>query len=166
MGIIDDKVYSQEIIEEVPFPGQVIVADTTTKGQSGETFTQPESKEKKFPVKRTAIELLSTALNTRSRKILQQFELQQSGGFQIGNFQEGISGDLRLTPDGMVARNRSGIETIAVDGDTGDAIFAGQIRAGSTIVADTIVTEQSSSGNGRTVYYNDGVPAIVIGDPD
>lgn len=160
-----DKNYEPEIISETPFPDEPIVLDTQTKPSSGGNYTPTTTKEKTFPEKRTAVELLSTALNTRSRKILEEFELQQSGGLKIGDYKSGVSGDLRLTPNGMTARNKSGITTLAVDGDTGDAIFAGQVRAGSTIVADTIITEKASSGNGRTVYYNSGVPAIVIGDP-
>lgn len=161
---MDEKVYTQEIIQEAPFPEEILQPVNSQTQESGDTYTQAVTKDKTFPVKRTAIELLSTALNTRSKKILQEFELQQSGGFQIGNFEEGVSGDTRITPNGLVMRNKAGLVTLAQDGDTGDAIFAGQVRAGSTIVSDTIVTEKATSGNGRTVYYNDGIPSIVIGD--
>ena len=162
---MDDKVVQQEIIQETPFPGEPIVLDTQESG-SGDNLTPTTTKEKPFKVKRTATELLSTALNTKSRRILQEFQLQQSGGLKVGDFKQGISGDLRITPNGITARDIAGITTFAIDGTDGSAIFAGQIRAGSTIVADTIITEEASSGNGRTVYYNDGIPAIVIGDPD
>ena len=162
----EEKTFSQEIVPDSPFPGEPQLGILPSQPNPAGTFAPTVSKEKTFPVKRTAVELLSTALNTKSRKILEEFELQQSGGFQIGDFKQGISGDMRLTPNGQTARNKSGITTFAIDGETGGAIFAGEIRAGSTIVADTIVTEEASSGNGRTVYYNDGLPAIVIGDPD
>ena len=162
----DLKIFHPTEIQETPFPGEPELVALPGQPNPAGTFSPTTTKEKPHPVKRMAVELLSTALNTRSRKILQEFKLEQSGGIQIGNFQEGISGDTRITPDGLVMRNKAGLTTLAQDGDTGDAIFAGQVRAGSTIVADTIVTEQASSGNGRTVYYNDGIPAIVIGDPD
>src|SRR3990167_3559129 len=161
-----DKNYTPEVIEENPFPGDLPIVDTQTQSSAGGNYSSVATNVKPFPTKKTAVELLSTALNTRSRKVLQEFTLQQTGGFKVGDFKEGISGDLRITPNGLTARNKSGITTLAVDGDTGDAIFAGQLRAGSTIVADTIITEESSNGNGRTVYLNDGIPAIVIGDPD
>lgn len=161
-----DKDYEPEVIEETPFPQRTPqVVDTVSEGGKNNDYQPGTTKEKTFPIKRFAVELLSTALNTRSRKILEQFELQQSGGFQIGNFQEGVSGDTRITPNGIVMRNKAGLTTLAQDGDTGDAIFAGQVRAGSTIVSDTIVTEKASSGNGRTVYYKKELPVIVIGDP-
>jgi len=162
---MENKVYNFEEITEGAFPNETEPL-APSESQSGDIYSSTVVKDKKLPKKRIAVELLSTALNTRSRKILEEFELQQSGGFQIGNFQEGISGDTRITPNGIVMRNKSGIETLAQDGDTGDAIFAGQVRAGSTIVSNTIITEESSNGNGRTIYLNDGVPAIVIGDID
>ena len=163
---MNDKPYTPEVVEETPFPGELLVLPTQSQPSAKDTYAPTTSKDKTFPAKKIAIELMSNALNTRSRKILQEFELQQSGGLRVGNFQEGLSGDIRITPNGMTARNIAGLITFLLDGDTGDAIFAGQIRAGSTIVADTIITEEASSGNGRTVYYNDGLPAIVIGDPD
>ena len=163
---MDDKVYTQEVIQENPFPGEPLVLDTQKESGSGDNYAPTTTKEKPHPVKRLAVELLSTALNTRSRKVLQEFTLQQSGGFQIGNFQEGIAGDIRLTPNGITARDIAGLTTFAIDGTDGSAVFKGTVQAGATIVADTIVTEQATSGNGRTVYYNDGIPAIVIGDPD
>jgi len=162
----EEKVFSLEEIEENPLPGEILPVLTPTSTQPAGTFAPTVAKDKPLPKKIVAHELLSSALNTKSKKILQEFDLQQTGGFKVGDFKEGISGDLRITPNGLTARNKSGITTLAVDGDTGDAIFAGQLRAGSTIVADTIITEESSNGNGRTVYLNDGIPAIVIGDPD
>ncbi len=161
---MDEKVYTPEVIEESPFPGDVSSIIQPNQSNSADNYTPTVTKDNKFNKKTSAVELLSTALNTRSKKILQEFQLEQSGGIKVGDFQEGLSGDIRITPNGLTARNIAGITTIAIDGDTGDAIFAGQIRAGSTIVADTIVNEEASNGNGRTVYYNDGIPAIVIGD--
>ena len=162
---MDDKVYTQEVVQENPFPGETVVLDTASESKEGDVHSPTTTKEKNVPRKRTAVELLSTALNTRSRKILESFDLEQRGGIQIGNFQDGISGDISLTRNGMVGRNVSGNTTFALDTD-GNLILVGQLRAGSTIVSNTIVTEESSNGNGRTVYYNDGIPAIVIGDPD
>ena len=161
-----DKVYTPEVISENPFPSGVELIASQAQSQSGDTYSPTTTKEQTVPKKRTAVELLSSALNTRSRKILGEFELKESGGIKVGNYKDGSTGDLRITPDGLTARDKAGLTTFAIDGDTGDAIFAGQLRAGSTIVSDTIVTEESSNGNGRTVYYNNGIPAIVIGDPD
>lgn len=160
----EEKVYQSEVLPDSPFPGegQIIVPQTNLPAG---TYSATSTKDKGFPKKRIATELLSTALNTRSKRVLQEFELQDSGGFKVGNYKDGISGDVRLTPNGLTARDSAGLTTFALDGTTGDAVFKGTMQAGATIVAGTIVTEEASSGNGRTVYYNDGIPSIVIGDP-
>jgi hypothetical protein len=166
---MDDKVYAQEIVTTNPFPGEVLQPATQSSPTSvGQRHTQPVSQTKTFPTKKVAVELLSTALNTRSRKILQQFELQQSGGFQVGNFEEGLSGDIRLTPAGLTARNIAGLTTFVLDGDTGDAVFAGEVKAGAFISGLVIVGDNSVVIDGETkrmVFYDDnGIPAIVIGN--
>lgn len=137
---MDDKVYKPEEIVESPFPGELASPDTSSKPTEVGVVSPTVEKTKKFPVKRTAVELLSTALNTRSKKILQEFELTQSGGIKIGDFQEGLTGDIRITPNGLTARNKSGITTLAVDGDTGDAVFKGNVRA-STFTNDFFIVD-------------------------
>jgi len=154
----EEKVYTPEVIQEIPFPDEPTILDTQSQSSTGGNFTPTVSKEKTFLKKRIAVELLSTALNTRSRKILEEFKLEQSGGLQIGDFKQGISGDMRLTPNGQTARNKSGITTFAIDGDTGDAIFAGELRTGSLVTGTVIVTD------GNISMYNNGILEIFIGD--
>src|SRR3990167_5163470 len=106
--------YPEEIVEN-PFPGEDTLL-AIVESQSPGIFSPTTTKEKAFPKKRTAVELLSTVLNTRSRKVLGEFELTQTGGFKVGNFEEGISGDLRITPNGLTARDIAGLTTFAIDG--------------------------------------------------
>jgi len=146
----NNQIFTQEVIEENPFPGGI--EPLVSQGQlPAGTFAPTTTPSKSFPVKRTAVELLSTALNTRSRKILEEFELQQSGGFQVGDFKTGISGDLRLTPNGLTARDKAGLTTFAIDGTTGDAIFKGIIRGGSLISETTIEGGSINVNNNFTV---------------
>ncbi|MEK7180690.1 MAG: hypothetical protein AAB706_04390 [Patescibacteria group bacterium] len=135
----EEKVYHTEVIEDAPFPGQDIPVAITQAQPPVGTFTPTATKEKTFPKKRTAVELISTALNTRSKKILKEFEFADSGAIQVGKYENGVSGDLRITPDGLTARNQSGLTTFAIDGDTGDAIFLGRILAGSIIAEGELV---------------------------
>lgn len=155
-----DKNFEPEIQPETPFPGEPIILPTQTQPSTDGNYNPTTTKEKTFPKKRTAVELLSTALNTRSKKILQEFALQDSGGLKIGDFKQGLSGDLRLTPNGMTARNKSGITTLAVDGDTGDAVFKGEVQAGSLITGEVVV------GNNRVIIDVDdaGEPTIIVND--
>lgn len=160
-----NKVYTPEVIAETPFPQTQEEAQASSQSTGGGVYTPETIKDNPVPVKRTAVELLSTALNTVSKKILQTFELVQSGGLQIGKFVAGVSGDVRITPNGITARDSAGNTTFNLDGTNGDAQFAGTLRAGATIVSNSIITQQSANGNGRTVYINGGMPSIVIGDP-
>lgn len=132
----DEKVYQQEIVSDAPFPGEPIVLDTQSESPAGGNYAPTTTKEKPFKQKKIATELISQALNTHSRKILQEFELVQSGGIKVGDFKEGISGDLRITPSGLTARDKAGITTFAIDGTDGSAVFKGIIQAADFIVAD------------------------------
>lgn len=147
---MNEKVYTPEVIEENPFPGGIEPVILSGQQNPAGVYTPSTSKSKTFPKKRTAVELLSTALNTRSKKILQEFELQQSGGLKIGDFKEGLSGDVKVTPNGIVGRNSAGLTTFALDND-GNLILVGELRSGSVIT-------------GQIIMGSDG--EIVIGDED
>lgn len=155
-----DTNYEPEISQDNPFPGDANQPPISSPppidvGNFSPTTTPQET----FPKKRTAVELLSTALNTRSRKVLQEFELQQSGGFQIGNFQEGLSGDVRITPNGLTGRNIAGLVTFALDTD-GNLTLVGELRSGSTITGQVIV-----GNNGVIIDVDDdGHPTIIVND--
>ena len=155
----DNKVFEPEVITESPYPNEVASSVPTNEQSSATgTFTSQTIKETKLPQKKISHELISTAMNTKSRKVLEEFTLQQSGGFKIGNYQEGTSGEVSITPNGIVAKNSSGINTIVIDGSTGDAIFAGEIRSGSTVTGSVEITD------GYIAMYNDGLLSIFIGD--
>lgn len=154
-----DKNYEPEVVQENPFPGEVVQPISSTQAGTGDNYTPATTKEKTFPKKRTAVELLSTALNTRSRKVLEKFELVQSGGFQIGDFQEGLTGDVRITPNGLTGRNIAGLVTFALDTD-GNLTLIGELRSGSTITGQVIV-----GNNGVIIDVDDdGNPSIIVND--
>lgn len=164
-----DKVYSPEVIPDQPLPGQQGPASmiVDTPAGAGQVYSQPVMDDTLLPTKKIATELLSNSLNTRSRKIIQEFQFTQSGAIQIGKYTQGINGDIRISPAGIVARNSLGDVTIAIDGETGDAVFAGTIQAG------TLISGAVAVGNGdilidgntkRMIFYNGGIPSIVIGN--
>jgi len=131
-------IYTPEEIPDQPFPGQEGTAELVGGKASGGVYTPTEIKDKPFPTKRIAQELISAVLNTKSKKILGEFQFTPSGAIQIGKYANGVSGDLRLSPAGITARNISGLTTFAIDADTGDAVFKGDVRAGSLISEATI----------------------------
>lgn len=132
---MEDKVYTPEVINQTPFPGEPQPFPITTTQPTG-VYSPGKAPNKNFLKLQYADELLSTTLNTRSKKILGNFDLESKGGFQIGDFTEGVNGDIRITPAGITARNKAGITTLTVDGDTGDVALLGTVKASGFIVAD------------------------------
>jgi len=163
-----EKVYTNEIIVESPFPGEPEPVALPSQPNPAGTFSPTTTKAKSFPTRKIAVELIGQALNTRSKKILQEFALQDSGGFKIGNFKEGVSGDVKITPNGIVARDIAGLITIAMYGADGSGVFKGSIQAGSIITGIVDVGDNSIVIDGeskRMVFYDDGgVPQILIGN--
>jgi hypothetical protein len=125
-----EKVYTPEVIVDVGFPQSVEgVTSSVTQGGSSGVSTPKVTQPGAFPKKMVAKELLSTVFNTVSKKILGAFEFAKSGAIQIGEYIAGVSGDIRISPAGIVARNKAGATTFALDGETGDGTFQGTIRA-------------------------------------
>ena len=151
----DNKIYYPAVIDENPFPTTEGEQDfgsiqQTSKGE----YSSQTIKPKTFPTKRIAYEVLGSALNTRSRRILAEFEFTQSGALQIGKYENGVSGDIRISPNGLVGRDSAGLTTFAIDGMTGNATFKGTIQAGSVIAtnidgdlitAGTVTTDKLSA---------------------
>lgn len=163
------KVYTPSVIDETPFPQESQVSYDTTQHTSNDTYSPKVTEDVPFPDLRIAHEVLSQALNTRSKKIIQPFEFTPSGALQIGKYEQGISGDVRISGNGIVARNSLGTNTFVLDSETGDAFFAGTIQAGAVISGRVIVGNNAWVIDGdalapRILLYNDGIPEILIGE--
>lgn len=168
MDTTELKVYTAQVITDVPFEleGTSPIDTKTSQSSANETYGPATIDDQSLPPQRVARILLSDSLNTVSKKILQEYQFTQQGAIQVGEYQSGVSGDIRISPNGITARDLAGNTTFDLDGDTGDAAFKGRLEAGSIVAGDgNIVMEESSKGNGRIVFYNAGIPAIVIGDP-
>lgn len=170
----DEKLYTPEVLESNPLPGQDNIVtfatahDSTQQGnQTTQLYGPSTTKEQFVPTKRIATELLSDKLNTQTRKILGEFQFTPSGAIQIGNYQDGSNGDIRISPNGIVTRNKTGLSTFSLDGDTGDAVFAGTIQAGTLISGAVAVGDGNILIDGATrrmLFYDlNGIPNIIIG---
>ena len=158
----EEKVFTPQVIEDQPLPGQEVVL-TDPKGSTGEIVTPKTIKDQSLPHKVIAHETIGSALNTKSRKILGAFEFTETGSLQVGKYENGVSGDLRLTPAGITARNISGNTTFNIDGDNGDAVFAGTLQAGTLIGGDGQVVIQEEDGHGQIWFIEGGKVAISLG---
>lgn len=165
-----EKLYTPEVIEEIPFPNETSqLIGKASSSPKGETYSPVVSKSSTVRAQKIATQLLSTSLNTRSRKILQEFELQQSGGFKIGNYKEGETGEVAITPNGLTAKDVQGLVTFALDALTGDAVFKGIIQAGALISGAVQVGDQNILIDGATkriiAYDNAGnITFLLDGD--
>ncbi len=74
-------------------------------------------------------DLINDRLDTDAKNILDEFTFGASGAIQIGTYVNGVSGDIRLSPNGIVSRNKTGANTIAIDGTTGDITIVGTVTA-------------------------------------
>lgn len=163
-----EKIFTPATIEDNPLPNmEGEVSFDTTQSTSNETFTAKTTKEQPFPTRKIAHEVLGQALNTRSKKILAEFEFTQQGALQIGKYENGVSGDLRISPNGIVARDSAGLTTFALDGTTGSAVFKGEIQSGTLVTGLVSVGNNNviiDGENNRIVIYDDsGLARILIG---
>lgn len=143
----DDKVYNPEEIEDSPFPNEdTIEGFDVSQSTSGDKINAQQIKDQKMPSRRIAQELIGTALNTKSQKILKEFEFTDSGAIKVGEYENGVSGDLKISPNGLVARNDAGTTTFAIDGTSGDAVFKGTVQAGS-VISGIIQSDSVISGD-------------------
>lgn len=126
-------VYKPETIEAQPFIGPI--DPRNSKRSTTSTFYPATTSQKPLPTGNVAHQVIGRNLNTQSRLILGSFSFGRLGAIQIGSYQPGVSGDIKVSPNGVVARNSSGTTTFTLDGTTGSATFLGTIAAGSVIAA-------------------------------
>lgn len=168
-----DEVLYPQTIEPTPLPNSTGGFDqpTQTTGQqrssTGEVITPNTVDPVKFPEKYIAPAVISDSINTQTKQILGQFTFGQSGALAIGTYENGVSGDVRITPTGIVARDVNGDETFTLDGATGDAAFKGTVQAGSLISGAVNVGAAQvviDGANTRIVVYDESAnPIILIG---
>ena len=163
----DEKVYTPTVLEDTPFPQEEDANITVSQSKAGGTYSPQTTKDQQFPTKRIAVELIGSALNTKSRKIMGEFEFTEQGAIKVGKYVNGVSGEVNLSPNGITAKDSAGITTFAIDGTTGNAVFKG------TIQADTLIGGAVAVGDGdilidgetkRMIFYENDIPVIVIGN--
>jgi len=152
-----EKIYSPDTIENNPLPEQIDVPQfTDAQTSTGGVNTQGSIPDQRIARKRVSRETIASSLNTKSKKILGEFTFTDGGAIRVGEYTPGVSGDLRITPNGLTARNESGITTFAIDGTTGDAVFKGELQAGGIITGDILVT------GGGSITAKDGDESSVL----
>lgn len=132
-----DKVYYPEVISTYSFPD--VEEEVSNASKVTSVLTQEGIDSTAFPISSTAKELLSKTLDTKRKKILGSYSFGSLGAINIGTYESGVSGSISLSPNGITAVNSSGETTFALDGDTGDATFAGTLAAGVVVATGALV---------------------------
>jgi hypothetical protein len=144
----------------------------TTGSNSGanlntQTYTPVTAVDKNYPPKFIARETISQTLNTKEKKIKGAYTFSKQGSIVVGGYVNGVSGEISISPDGIVAKNVNGDTTVAIDGTTGDSTFKGTVSAGSVIAGATEVGDGSIviDGANNRITVDDGSDIrIVIGN--
>lgn len=152
----DEKVYYPAEITDNPLPLEVTgesmgVTSDSTKAVS----TAAKITDNPLPRKKIAVELISDRLNTKSKKIMAEFQFTPSGAIRIGEYVYGVSGEIDLSPIGIIAKNDNGDITFALDGQTGEAVFKGEVRAADFVVSDSNGLVSLSNFKNGTVSASD-----------
>lgn len=155
------KEYSPVVIDDAQFPGSVQSdEDAYGSAATGKGNNAPgEIPERTYPTQTIANTVISDSFNTQSRRILAEFEFAKQGAIQIGEYEEGVTGDVRISPTGIIGRNSDGDTTFALDAVTGDATFKGTIVAGSLIAGRTDIGTV-----GGNVFIDGANNRIIISD--
>jgi hypothetical protein len=133
----EEKVYTPTVIEDQALPNSTEAAILTESGATAnETYTPKAVKDTPLPRKVIAHETIASSFNTMTKKILGVYELLQQGAIQIGKFVLGVSGEVKISPAGIIAKDSSGNTSFALDGETGNATFRGTVTAGNVNVID------------------------------
>ena len=176
---IDDKPIDANVLDELGIISKH-VNGTNTADVAGVYY--PEVIQSQMHESVTAQNLVSTSLDTLQRRILSNYGFSQTGSIQIGRYVSGQSGDIRISPNGIVGRNSTGSTTFTLDGTSGDLTLAGYVKAlgGSYASSSTGARVEilnpnepnvgfhifDNSGN-DVLYVNvagSGVGDLVIGD--
>jgi hypothetical protein len=96
-------------------------------------------------------DLINARFDTETKQILSDFSFGTSGAIQIGSYVNGVSGDIKISPAGIVGRNSSGATTFSLNGSNGSATFAGTITASTGAIAGWDITASSLSKNNATI---------------
>lgn len=148
---MDEKlvIYTPNEIEDTPIsPVLEETGDTDSTKDSKGVDTPASIPSASMPNYVMASDLINASLDTQKRKILSSYGFTETGAIQIGKYVATVSGEIKISPDGIVAINKSNVTTFAIDGETGDATFLGTVAAGSIIAASITVDGSSTFGAG------------------
>jgi len=126
------KIIQPPLIEIPPLGNQenIFSNGSSSRKSSDGTQTGQEIQIKSLPNPEHAREVISKRLDTVAGQITAGFEFSESGAIRISSEN---TGKIEITGDGVTAINQTGETTFFLDGRNGDAVFAGELAAGSVM---------------------------------
>jgi len=104
-------------------------------------------------------DIINDRFDTSAKTILDNFTFGASGAIQIGAYEAGVSGDIKISPNGILGRNKDNNTTFSIDATTGNATFAGDLVAASgtlgEITAGTFTGITLAIGSGNSIFKAD-----------
>lgn len=163
--------YEPSTIVDQPVPlisGGTTEASGSNSGEDG--ITTKVIQDKVIPKTIIAVDVTSDSLDTQTRAIKGSYSFEQMGALQIGSFASGLTGQILISPDGIVALDKTGASTITVDGITGDVTIKGTLRSGSVItgaiISGDITVGGTGNGDGQIHVLDDSNVEKVTIDKD
>ena len=156
-----DTILKPVVIEEVAFPelSQEVTVRSDNSGTK-EILTPNAEEGKSFPPASIARTVIADSFDTQSRRILSDYTFGEYGSISIGKFEPGVSGDIKISPAGIVTRNKTGETTITLDATTGDGTFKGTLASGSLITGNFFAVLEI--GSRRGIFINDGTYDVIF----
>lgn len=156
-----DTILKPTTIEEVSFPELQQTSTTVNTGGGGasDTLSPTQDPQRTFPTQIIARTVIADSLDTQSRRILSDYTFGEYGSLAVGKYESGVSGDVKISPSGIVARNKNGETSFSLDATTGDATFKGTVAAGAIIANNRVFITEAG------ILVNDGTnDRIIIGE--
>jgi hypothetical protein len=91
------------------------------------------------------------AFNTATNNILGAFTFGASGAIQIGTYSAGVTGDIRISPTGILARDKNNATTFSLDATTGVGVLAGLVVGTNVGLGTAQTASQVTTIIGNTV---------------
>jgi hypothetical protein len=107
-----------------------------------------------------------SAINTATNTIIGSFTFTPAtGALQIGTYVNGVSGDIRISQNGILGRDMTGATTFSVDGTTGVAVLNGLVVGTNVGIGTAQTAGQVTTivGNTVTTSYVNALNITVLG---
>jgi hypothetical protein len=105
-------------------------------------------------------DVINESIDTASKNILGEYAFGASGAIQIGTYVNGVSGDIKISPAGILARNTSGAYSLSIDGTTGSVSMVGSISAAAGYIGGWAVTASALYFDGATDAVSSGLSRL------